>query len=55
MRAPKTAPGLRTPWWVRVRSAVVLAVLSVGLGVAAAVVIGLVLVVLLGLLRASVG
>ncbi len=52
VRGELTGP---TRWWVRARSAVGLAVLSTALGVAAAVGIGLVLVVLLGLLRASVG
>jgi hypothetical protein len=54
-RGQVAAPGTRTPWWVRVRSAVLLGVLSTALGVATAVGIGLVVVVLLGLLRASVG
>jgi hypothetical protein len=48
-------PALPVPWWVRLRSAVLLGCLSTALGVAAAVGVGLALVLLFGLLRASVG
>jgi hypothetical protein len=44
-----------TPWWVRLRSALVLGCLSVAMGVAFAVAIGVSLVVLFALLRSSVG
>lgn len=51
---PAPPPG-RTPWWVRLRSAAILGCLSVTLGLLAAVVIGVGLVVLIALLRSSLG
>jgi hypothetical protein len=52
-----TAPVLtdRTPGWVRARSAATLGCLSIALGVVAAAGVGIALVVLVALLRASVG
>jgi len=43
------------PWWVRLRSALALGCLSAALGVAAAVLVGVVLVLLFALLQSSVG
>ena len=46
---------VRTRWWVRLRSGVALGCLSVAMGFALAVAIGVSLVVLFALLRASIG
>jgi hypothetical protein len=51
----RAAVDAHTPWWVRLRSAVALGCLSVVMGVAFAVAIGVSLVVLFALLRSSVG
>jgi hypothetical protein len=55
VRPPRGELATPTRWYVRVRSVLALGCLSTALGVAAAVGVGLVMVVLLGLLRASVG
>lgn len=54
-RLPAGEPALPVPWWVRLRSAVALGVVSALLGVATAAGVGIVLVLLFGLLRSSVG
>lgn len=54
-RSGRAAADASTPWWVRLRSGVALGCLSVAMGVAFAVAIGVSLVVLFALLRSSVG
>lgn len=48
-------PALPVTWWVRLRSIGLLGCLTAALGVAVAAGVGLVLVLLFGLLRSSVG